>query len=89
MFGLARAQGTRAIYQKWWSEFVTFALEYGKLALPAQERLVELFIVWLELEGRGSGVRQAVAAVRFYHLVQGHKSPESGERIKCSGTCVE
>ncbi len=86
---LARARGTRAIYKRWWSEFVVFAQECGELPLPAAERTVELFVVWLELQGRGSGVRQAVAAIQFYNTVDGHVSPCGGDRVHLLVDAVE
>ncbi len=76
------ARGTRAIYMRWWSEFVVFVRECGELPLPAAEKMVELFVVWLELQGRGSGVRQAVAAIQFYHMVEGHASPCGGDQVR-------
>jgi len=78
----SRAQSTIKIYKSLFDEFVSFAKQHDLRVLPAEESLVERFVSWLDLMGKGGRARAALAAVSWAHVLEGCVDPTKNKRIK-------
>jgi len=59
-------------YSGLWREFASFATDLSQPGCPGLPALVELFLVWLDLAGRGSRAKAALGAISHLHCqVQG------------------
>jgi len=78
----SRAPSTLKAYSGLWREFSSFATDLRQPDCPASPALVELFLVWLDLEGRGSRAKAALGAISQEHTLQGQSNPTKGKRLR-------
>jgi len=78
----SRAPSTLKAYSGLWKEFSSFATDLRQPDCPASPALVELFLVWLDLEGRGSRAKAALGAISQEHTLQGQSNPTKGKRLR-------
>jgi site-specific recombinase XerD len=76
------ALSTNMAYHREWNEFCKFARELGAVELPASAKLVERFVAWLDLQGRGSGAALALAAIRHFHIRARVPDPSMDKRLQ-------
>jgi integrase len=73
----SRAEATLAAYQSDWKAFQGWIEEHGLTALPADPRMVALYLSHLARvrNRKASTVKRALAALAFVHRRAGHPSP--------------
>jgi len=65
-----------------WREFLSFATDLSQPGCPATPALVELFLVWLGLEGRGPQAKAALGAISWEQTLQGQSDPTKDKRLR-------
>lgn len=78
----SKASSTKRAYDSDWNIFNAWCNELGQQSLPAQPEIVVAFLAEQSDQFAAPTLTRRLAAIRYYHLDNGHESPTSHPEVK-------
>ncbi len=80
--GNARAKNTKRAYRSDWQHFIDWCNTHGYDSLPAQPKVICLYLTDLAADKKVSTIQRRMAAIGQAHLAAGHRSPGNHIAVK-------